>query len=157
MFRVKRKQLFVDPKVQGALLARVFAYGALYLFAIGVLMLGWRILSQPPAPFLTHVRNLWFESLPIIVATCILLPFLATDIVRFSNRFCGPLVRVRDGLRRLARGDEAFPVEFRKDDFWRDMGDEFNAVVMKQRCLETDLKRDADGARAAEEWVSGRE
>ncbi len=157
MFRVKRKQLFVDPKVQGALLARVFGYGALYLFAVCVLMLGWQILSGPNAPFLVHLRNLWFDCVPIIAATCILLPFLATDIVRFSNRFCGPLVRVRDGLRRMARGEEAYPVSFRKDDFWQDMGDEFNAVVVKQRCLEADSKRDANGSRAAEEWVSGRD
>lgn len=155
MFRVKRRQLFVDPKVQGALLARVIGYWALYLFAVAVLMVGWEILSQPPSPFLTHLRNAWFDCVPVFVASCVLLPFLATDIVRFSNRFCGPLVRVRDGLRGLARGEQVHPVQFRKDDFWQDMGDEFNAVVVKQRCLTTDLERSAEGNLAAEEWVSG--
>jgi hypothetical protein len=155
MFRVKRKQLFVDPKVQGALLARVLGYWALYLFAIGVLMLGWQILSKPPAPFLVHLRNLWFDCVPVFAASCLLLPFLATDVVRFSNRFCGPLVRIRDGLRGLARGETVQPVQFRQGDFWQDLGDEFNAVVVKQRCLETDLHRDDEADGAAEEWASG--
>jgi len=155
MFRVKRKQLFVDPKVQGALLARVIAYWAFYIFAIGVLTLGWRVLSQPPAPFLVHLRELWYESVPVLVASCILLPFLATDLVRFSNRFCGPLVRIRDGLRKLAHGEEARPVELRAGDFWQDLSDEFNAVAVKQRCLESELQRDEEQRRAGEAWVTG--
>lgn len=155
MFRVKRRQLFVDPKVQGALLARMIAYWAFYLFAIAVLMLGWRILTQTPAPFVTHIRNLWFDCIPMFAASCLLLPFLATDIVRLSNRFCGPLVRVRDGLRGLARNEPVSPVQFRKDDFWQDLGDEFNAVLAKHRCLQADLERQPEMGRAAEDWVSG--
>lgn len=152
MWKVKRRQLFVDPKVQGALLARVIAYWALYMFAVAVLMLGWRVLTHTPAPFLTHVRNLWFDCVPMFAASCLLLPFLATDIVRLSNRFCGPLVRVRDGLRGLVRGENVSSVQFRKDDFWQDMGDEFNAVLVKFRCVKADAER-APQTASATEWV----
>ena len=152
MFKAKRRQLFVDPKVQGALLARVIAYWAFYMFAVAVLMLGWRVLTHTPAPFITHVRNLWFDCVPMFAASCLLLPFLATDIVRLSNRFCGPLVRVRDGLRGLVRGEDVPPVSFRKDDFWQDLGDEFNAVLVKHRCLQADSERSPNSATATE-WV----
>lgn len=152
MLKVKRRQLFVDPKVQGALLARVIAYWALYMFAVAVLMLGWRVLTGTPAPFLRHVRNLWFDCVPMFAASCLLLPFLATDIVRLSNRFCGPLVRVRDGLRGLVRGESVHSVQFRKDDFWQDLGDEFNAVLVKFRCVKADAERSRQTAASAE-WV----
>lgn len=154
MWKVKRRQLFVDPKVQGALLGRLLGYWAIYVFAIAVLTLGWEVLTNPPAPFLVHARNVWYDCMPIFAASCVLLPFLATDIVRLSNRFCGPLVRVRDGLRGLARGEEVAHVQFRKHDFWKDLGDEFNAVVIKQRCLSADLAK-VQSRENAEEWVAG--
>ena len=58
-----------------------------------------------------------------------LFPAFALDTVRFSNRFVGPITRVRRCLRELGTTGETERITFRDDDFWAEMAEEFNAVT----------------------------
>ena len=71
---------------------------------------------------------MWFFYGPAAIASFLLLPLVIVDIIRFSNRFVGPLLRLRRSMRALARGEYVEPIEFRDNDFWYDFADEFNAV-----------------------------
>jgi hypothetical protein len=124
----KRKQLFVDPKVQGALVLRVLLYWLMCLVTITLMLLCWSIL-RTPRMFYTHLDDMWFHYGPAMIASIILLPMVVVDIIRVSNRFAGPLVRLRRGMRALARGEHVEPIKFRQGDFWREFAEEFNAVV----------------------------
>jgi hypothetical protein len=124
-----RKKLFVDPKVQGALVARVILYWVVCLVTITLLLLCWRILTGPARIFYTHFDEMWFHLGPALVASFLLLPLVVIDIVRVSNRFAGPLVRLRRSMRALGRGEHVEPLEFRGGDFWQEIADEFNAVL----------------------------
>ena len=126
-----RKQFFVDAKVQGALAARVVLYWALCLVTITLMLLCWRILTGPARMFYTHFDDMWFHFGPALVASLLLLPLVVIDMIRLSNRFAGPLVRLRRSMRALARGERVEPIKFREGDFWHDFAVEFNAVVAR--------------------------
>lgn len=131
-----RKKLFVDPKVQGALVVRVGFYWVVCLITITLMLLCWRILSGPARLFYTHFDEMWFNFGPALIASFILLPLVLVDIVRLSNRFAGPLVRLRRSMRALARGEEVRPIQFREGDFWQEFADEFNALLARMQELE---------------------
>ncbi len=126
-----RRRLFVDPQVQGALILRVVLYWVLCLVTITLMLLCWRILTGPARLFYTHFDDMWFHYGPAMVASCIMLPLLVVDIVRLSNRFVGPLVRLRRAMRALARGEHVQPVSFREGDFWLEFAQEFNAMLAR--------------------------
>ena len=81
--------------------------------------------------FYTHFDDMWFHYGPALVASLILLPMVIIDIIRTSNRFCGPLLRLRRSMRALAQGERVEPIRFRKGDFWGEFAEEFNAVVAR--------------------------
>ena len=131
MSRIKqaRKQLFIDPKVQGALVLRVALYWVVCLMTLTLMLLCWRILTGPARMFYTHFDEMWFHYGPALIASFLLLPLVVVDIVRLSNRFAGPLVRLRRSLRALARGEDVRPIKFREGDFWHDFAEEFNEMA----------------------------
>ncbi len=126
-----RKHLFVDPKVQGALVVRAILYWAACLIAITLMLLCWRIITGPARMFYTHFDDMWFFYGPAAVASALLMPMVILDILRLSNRFAGPLVRLRRSLRDLARGEKVTPLRFRDGDFWQSIADEFNTVAAR--------------------------
>ena len=125
-----RKRLFIDPKVQGALVLRVLLYWAVCLITVTLMLLCWSILRTPRI-FYTHLDDMWFHYGPAFIASFILLPMVVLDIIRVSNRFAGPLVRLRRSMRALARGEHVEPIRFRDGDFWQEFADEFNAVAAR--------------------------
>jgi hypothetical protein len=144
-----RKQLFVDPKVQGALVARVALYWIVCLATITLMLLCWRIVTGPARLFYTHFDDMWFSYGPALVASFLLLPLVIVDIIRVSNRFAGPMLRLRRSMRQLARGEYVEPLEFRGADFWHEFAEEFNAV--RARLLDAGALDDTQGRFADEE------
>jgi hypothetical protein len=139
-----RKRLFVDPKVQGALVARVVLYWVVCLVTMTLMLLCWRIVTGPARLFYTHFNEMWFYYGPALVASLLLLPLVVIDIVRLSNRFAGPMLRLRRALRALGRGEYVEPLEFRGADFWQEFAEEFNAVLRR-------VQRDSARPATAEE------
>ena len=64
-----RKQLFVDPKVQGALVGRVMLYWVTCLVGITLMLLCWRIVTGPARPFYLHFNEMWFFYGPALIAS----------------------------------------------------------------------------------------
>ena len=126
-----RRQLFVDAKIQGALVVRAILYWVVCLITITLMLLCWRILTGPARVFYRHFDDMWFYYGPPLMASFLLLPVVVVDLVRFSNRFVGPFLRLRRSMRALARGEHVEPIEFRRGDFWKEFADEFNAVAAR--------------------------
>ena len=129
--KAMRKQLFVDPRVQGALVGRVVLYWMVCLITLTLMILCWRIVTGPARMFYTHFSDMWFFYGPAFVASLLLLPLVIIDILRLSNRFTGPLIRLRRAMRELTRGERVYPIEFRDGDFWQEFANEFNALAAK--------------------------
>ena len=128
--KLVRKQLFVDPKVQGALVLRVVLYWIVCLVTITLMLLCWKMLVTPRVLY-THFDDLWFHHGPAVIASFLLLPLIILDIVRLSNRFAGPMLRLRRSMRALAQGERVQPIHFRQGDFWQDFADEFNTLAAR--------------------------
>jgi len=126
-----RKRLFVDPKVQGALVLRAILYWVVCLITVTLMVLCWRILTGPARMFYTHFDDMWFHFGPALVASLVLLPLVIVDTIRLSNRFAGPLMRLRRSLRALAQGEHVEPLRFRHGDFWQEFADEFNVLLAR--------------------------
>lgn len=133
-----RKLMYVDPKLQGSLIVRVVFYWVVCLIGISLMLLCWQIISGPPRPFSVHLGEMWSHYGAALVASLLLLPLVIVDILQFSNRFVGPLFRLRRSIRQLARGEKVEPIEFRDTDFWQDFANEFNTLARRVENQETD-------------------
>ncbi len=134
--RQLRHRLFVDPEVQAALILRVMTYWMLCLAAVALMLFCWQVVSLPTRSIWGHLEDLWFRFGPPFFASLIVLPLILMDIIRLSNRFSGPLIRVRRTMRALARGERVARLRFRKDDFWQNFAEECNAVAKRIADLE---------------------
>jgi hypothetical protein len=126
--QIPRKRLFVDSKVQGALIMRTCLYWVFCFAAITIMLLIWRSVAMAE-PFWMQFDEIWQRHAPIVVAAALLLPVLLVDVVRVSNRFAGPMYRMRRYMREVANGQDAQPVKFREYDYWTEFADELNAML----------------------------
>jgi hypothetical protein len=78
-----------------------------------------------PGVLLTEV---WWSAGPVFLVLACLLPIFVIDTVRLSSRFAGPLHRFGQVLRDLAAGENAEKVEFRQNDFWKQLASDLNRV-----------------------------
>ncbi len=137
MLKVVRKSLFVDPVVQGAVVRRaVFYWGACLLFISLPLIIG-RTLAEPGKLFYEHLGALWELYWPMLTCTVLVLPLIVYDLMRLTNRFAGPMLRLRGAMRRLADGHSVETVRFRKDDFWQEFAEYFNEISQQLEAAES--------------------
>ncbi|HEY1602305.1 MAG TPA: hypothetical protein VGG64_22075 [Pirellulales bacterium] len=126
---IHRRKLFVDSEVQGALLYRVFLYWLICVGLMVSMLACWQAITGPFESLPEIFAALWFQYSPALVVTALVLPLILFDVVRISNRFVGPVYRLRQSMRRLVRGEEVRPIKFREGDFWQTFADEFNSIL----------------------------
>jgi len=128
----KRRVYFVDKKVQGALLIRAARYWLLSVTVVGTLtVLGWMFVS-PGMGVLIQLR----EQLPFLLGglfvalavSMIVLPVILYDLARLTNRFAGPMLRLRRAMQQAAAGEQVEAVHFRDHDYWQELADAFNEL-----------------------------
>ncbi len=136
----KRERLYVDSRIQGALMLRTAAYWALCLLTMTLVLVGWRIAVNPVRTAQTHFNDILFHYGPAIVVGILLLPLVVFDVLRLSNRFVGPFFRLRGAMQQLARGERVERIFFRKGDFWQEFAEEFNAVASRLEAAERALR-----------------
>jgi hypothetical protein len=138
-------------------LLRVLLYWIVCLSTITLMLLCWSVIHTPRM-FYTFLDDLWFQYGPALIASFVLLPMVMVDIVKLSNRFAGPLMRLRQGMRALARGEEVEPIQFRESDFWREFAEEFNAIAARMGQLASpDEPTDQEEPREERELVGASE
>lgn len=140
MSSYKRKRLFVDPAVQGAMVWRALIYWAACLLFITLPLVIGLTLSRPDKLFYEHLGDLWLQFGPVLTCALLVLPLLLYDLVRITNRFAGPMVRLRRGMQQLAEGKHVSPIQFRDNDFWHEFAEYFNRIAERVH-----REGDADG------------
>jgi hypothetical protein len=129
----RRQQMWCDREVQGALMTRVVMYWLFCLLTITLMLVCWTVISGPPRRFAPLMLELYQRYAPALAASLLVLPIVMLDVVRLSNRFVGPIKRLRDGMTVLAEGGEVMPMKFRDRDFWSPLADLFNSIAAKKR------------------------
>lgn len=140
MVKRVRKKLFVDKKVQGALLRRLIGYWGLCVLFVTVPLLIAQTFVEPTRFFFQQFGVLWERYWPVVCLSFALMPFVLYDAIKFSNRFAGPLLRLRRAMRCFANGEQVQPLRFRDDDYWQDLAVRFNQVMSRVRAAEEAAK-----------------
>ncbi len=128
----KRGKVYVDSLVQGALARRIVAHWcsffALSLISLGALEL---FLGDPTLTLQGHLAVLWSKYAFFVILMVAILPTFVYDSMKLSNRFVGPILRLRESIGALAKGEKVGELKFRDNDFWRELSDDFNAVAAR--------------------------
>ena len=129
MSRSQRKQHYIDTHVQGALLRRICAHWLVFFFvsAFAIILLQ-TLLGDPSKTLMERLRFETGEFMFMGIVMLAVFPAFLLDTIRFSNRFVGPIARVRRYLRQLRDGETSH-CSFRNHDFWSELATEFNAVA----------------------------
>jgi len=124
-----RKKTFVDPKVQGALVRRLVMHWTAFIAVSGLVAFCLQVLSNPFTPIQEHAQNLWWTHGPFLLVMVFMLPVFIVDTIKLSHRFAGPIYRMRQTIRSLAKGGAYSPMKFRDFDFWQGLAEDFNQMV----------------------------
>ncbi len=147
--RFKRKQNFVDSSVQGALLRRIFCHWCTFFVVTLIsIVLMQTLLGDPAKSVLDRLKFELGEFMFIGMILLALFPAFMLDTIRFSNRFVGPIVRLRRHIRELGSEKNTDHCTFRDNDFWTEVAAEYNSVadlVKRQREEIENLKRQLQG------------
>jgi hypothetical protein len=140
--KTKRSKYFVDSKVQGLLLRRAARYWFFSLALVGCLtVLGWVFITPGIGVLVASREQLTglLSAFSVAVGVAVLLlPVALCDLLRVSNRFVGPVVRLRRQMDAAARGEHVEPVRFRDGDVWQEFANSFNALNERLQRLEAD-------------------
>lgn len=125
----KRGKLFVDTKVQGALAIRIAMHWCLFFVVSMMCIFALEyFLGEPGLSFQEHASVVWRKYAFFILLMITIVPSFVYDAIKLSNRFAGPMVRLRTAMQSAADGAEVKPIKFRDGDFWMEVCDLFNKV-----------------------------
>ena len=123
-----RRQLLIDDRVQWPILQRT----AFYTTACAVYFMV--VLFYVESNRIGHesFSRTFFACLDVIACWApglmLLVPIISYDILLFTNRFAGPMFRLRREMQRLIDGESDQPIAIRSDDHWPEMADLFNQI-----------------------------
>ena len=137
---VMRQQVWIDRHVQGVLVGRVLLYwsGLLIYFVLSVGCFHWW--QNPEWTLTEHLWGMFDQIGPCLPTMLVLLPLVIFDIVRLSNRFAGPIFRLRKHLGELSQDSQTAPLNFRDDDYWQQLADPINLLQQKMLVLEQQVQ-----------------
>lgn len=141
-----RKRLFVNRDIQGRLLARTSLYWVLYHAVLWMAMFFFRFAEHrgavmagaEPRSFADLYGQFVHEHSSLWVCSFAILPIVLWDLLKFSHRVVGPLVRFQRTLESLTAGQEVAEVKLRQGDLLSDLECAFNQYLASLRNLQSD-------------------
>lgn len=129
MARNNRKREYIDHAVQGALMRRLVLHWLTFTLVAGGLAVALQWMQDPFASLANTLQQAWWSYGAVLLLLVCLLPVFVYDAVKLSNRFAGPVLRLRGALRDLADNKQTPRLVFRDDDFWKDLAGDFNRLA----------------------------
>jgi hypothetical protein len=151
MARPRRTKRFIDANVQGALARRIIVHWLVFLMVAALVAFVLQVLSNPFRPLLSHARDLWWTHGPFLLVLVFLMPVFVVDTIKLSHRFAGPVFALRRALREIVQGKPPRKLKFRKRDFWHDLAEDYNAMLLRLQLVDEDV----DHATIEEEQLVG--
>ena len=135
-----RHQWYVDSSVQKSLLKRMVIYCLASLLFVSMPIAFFKTLNQTDRNIVGHFMDVISTHWPILLMLACMIPFAVYDTLRLSNRFAGPVFRLRRELRHFRETGSMNEVFFRDNDFWHDLSLGVNELTLRIRELENQLK-----------------
>lgn len=128
----RRKKNVIDIEVQGGLLRRMSTQWALFLIANGIGLIAWvRMFEAPEGSWQSVFDETFYRFIPVAIVSLCVFPAFIWDMSRVTNRFAGPVKRLRSALSDAVNGKTPQPLHFRTDDYWEDLASDFNKLVAR--------------------------
>ena len=138
----KRRRILVDPKVQYSIAGRILTHWGLFVACLVVINVAVRVFANiANQPFWDALLSASTSQAPILFVMTIMLPMFLRDTMIMTNRFAGPMYRLRTALESVSRGDKVDAIRFRKGDFWQEVAGDFNTVVAQMETLKEQNKQ----------------
>ena len=126
--RFPRRQLFVDRKVQGALVQRVILHWMSFAGGLALLLAVMQYFQNPLISPDDHIDLFVRRNSLVFLILLSLMPIFAWDTVRLSHRFAGPVLRLHRMMKELAEGNDPGELRFRDGDFWDELAEQLNGI-----------------------------
>ncbi len=127
----RRKKVLVDRELQLGLASRLLTYWCATWFAVFAIPIMTQVLIMQDVLFrelaTRMIDDLWFP----MIMSFLMLPIVARDCVRYSNRVAGPIWRLKNTLRDLNDGKPVGMIKLRNNDYCQELADEFNRLIEK--------------------------
>lgn len=123
-----RQQLLIEHGVQGSLLQRTALYSAACSIYFVVILAFSRSMANPHAALDDSLLHCLDDAIYWAPGLLFLIPLMAYDMLKLTNRFAGPVFRLRREMQRLVSGESERPLNFRDGDYWTDVADVFNEL-----------------------------
>jgi hypothetical protein len=136
--RAKRRQYLIEHRVQLGLVGRLLFQWFTFLIALLVALPLFRALAvgDITTPLGERLEHAAVDAGIVLAIFVLLLPYFVYDLLKTTNRFCGPIYRLRRTVQALASGAPFTPIKLRKRDHWHDLTDEFNALMANRETAE---------------------
>jgi hypothetical protein len=146
----RRKKHYVDSCVQGALTRRILFHWLSFMLVTSLVAFILQVLTNPFRPLAVHLQELWWAQGPFLLVLVFLLPVFIVDTIKLSHRFAGPIFSLRRAIREVAQGEAPRRLSFRRRDFWHDLAEDYNAMLVRFGALESKGGAQVDEKQALE-------
>ena len=114
-------------------MVRLCLHWLLFMAANVIAITLWtRLMDTPVEPWEATFTLAWQRIVPFALVSCALVPVFVMDALKLSNRFAGPIVRVRRVLAAIADGQPPKNIEFRQGDFWKSLASDLNRAFARR-------------------------
>jgi hypothetical protein len=142
MKKNKRRTVLVDKTTQVAIVKQSLLHWLYHsLVTIVFLAILQFVLGGMFKPWDEIWQSIWPIAASVYLSLFVLLPVFVLSSFKLSNRFAGPIGRVRRALRDIAAGKPYVPLQVRDGDFWPEIAQEFNAaveVLLRKKAVDQD-------------------
>lgn len=156
-----RKKILVSRPIQGRLMARFATYWVVYHVALWHAMFLYAYIQQhrvnemltatgkipegaSAVSFIEMYGKFFQTNHSVLLCAAAMLPVFLWDLAKLAHRVAGPVVRFRDVLSRLARGERVEQVKLRKGDLMQSLEGAFNEYLHALNSGEISAKQSAD-------------
>jgi hypothetical protein len=110
-----------------------------FMAANALLFFFWiRLFENPLGSWSETFAMFMRQYLPVLIISLALLPVFLRDAIKISNRFAGPILRVRETLAQVSSGKVPSALSFRTGDFWQSLAVDLNQVLGLKPKTETE-------------------
>ncbi len=135
----KRSRILVDPPVQWAIAGRIIGHWMLLLSCLITINVMVGVLTAVgQTSFGRALSNAAMSEMRTLAVLLLLTPIFLRDTLKMSNRFAGPMFRLRTALKKMSAGESQGPIKFRQGDFWLEAADDFNTVRSNFESLQSE-------------------
>ena len=136
-FRLKK---LINWTIQGPIVIRllmhVMSYNVATLFLLLVVYgIKGSLAAIAEQPASVEPLTFWQQAAPIIICMCVMMPFMAWDLAKLTNRIAGPMFRFESILRDFSKSGTICSATIRKGDLLTDYQKQFNEFVESLHAL----------------------